>query len=153
MNTSWYQSLYLWDTETGQRVRSAQYKEDDAEVSLPHRFCGLTFSPDGQHIVAGTEASEIYYFNCKTGLEEERFFCNSRSINAIRFSPDGSRLFTGANDWTVRIWDPETHEELRVLTGHTSRIESLSFNQDGSKLYSAARDKTVRIWDATPPPR
>ena len=151
--SSWYQALYLWDAETGQRVRSAQYKEDDAEVSLPHRFCGLTFSPDGQHIVAGTEASEIYYFNCKTGLEEERFFCNSRSINAIRFSPDGSRLFTGANDWTVRIWDPETHEELRVLTGHTSRIESLSFNQDGSKLYSAARDKTVRIWDATPPPR
>ena len=151
--SSWYQSLYLWDAETGQRVRSAQYKEDDAEVSLPHRFCGLTFSPDGRHIVAGTEASEIYYFNCKTGLEEERFFCNSRSINVIRFSPDGSRLFTGSSDWTVRIWDPKTREEIRVLTGHAGKIQSLSFNQDGSKLYSAARDKTIRIWDATPSPR
>ena len=149
-SSAWDQSLLLWDAETGQLVQKAKCKEVDSEVSLDHKFTALTFSPDSRHIVAGTQASEIYYFNCKTGLEVDRFFCNCRTIYTMTFSPDGSRLVTGSPDWTVRIWDSKTHEELRVLTGHTSNVETVCFNRDGSKLYSASRDKTVRIWDATP---
>ena len=149
-SSSWDQKLYLWDAETGQRIRSAKYEEVDTNVSLEHRFRAITFSPDGRHVVAGTYASEIFYFNCETGMEEERFFCNSRSIDVITFSPDGSRLVIGSHDWSIRIWDPKTHEEVRVLNGHTGGVEALSFNRDGSKLYSAARDRTVRVWDASP---
>ena len=146
-------ALYFWDAKTGQRIQSAQFKEADSEVPLEHRFKAFTFSPDGRHIVAGTEEGEIFYFNFKTGLQEAHFISNARSIDEIIFSPDGSRLAIGSNDQTVRILDPKTHEELRVLTGHTSNVESICFNRDGSKLYSASIDGTVRVWNATPSQR
>ena len=149
-SSDWNELLILWDAETGEQVHSIEYQKRKSEVKTDRRYKSMTFSPDSRHLVAGTQTSEIYYFDCETGLEVDRFFCNTRSIDAITFSPDGSRLVIGSNDFTVRIRDPKTHEELRVLTGHTNDVYSLSFNRSGTKLYSSSRDGTVRIWDATP---
>ena len=145
--------LYFWDADTGQRVQQAQFKKRTHQTPGGRRFKSMTFSSDSRKIVAGTQASEIFVFDCETGMEEARYLGNCSNIGSIAFSPDGSRLVTGSTDHTIRIWDPKTFEELRVLTGHSDYVDSLSFNSDGSKLYSASRDGTVRVWDATPPPQ
>ena len=117
--SSWDKLLFLWDAKTGEQVQQARFGDSSSQRWNAKRFKSVEFSPDSRQIIAGTEAGLIYYFDCETGLETERFFGNSTSIRTITFSPDGSRLVTGSIDQTIRIWDPQTHEELRVLTGHT----------------------------------
>ena len=146
-------SLHFWDATTGQHLRTAKYKSRDSGEPGYRRFRSLTFSPDSKNIYAGTQASEIFVFDCETGKEKTQFFGDSSGINVMTFNPDGSRLITGSNDHTIRIWDPKTFEELRILTGHTDYVKSLYFNRDGTKLYSASRDGTARVWDGTPSPR
>ena len=146
----WDKLLFLWDAKTGEKVQQAKFGDLYNQRFLSKKFKSIKFSPDSRQILAGVSSGDIYYFDCKTGLEKSRFFGNSNDITAITFSPDGSRLVTGSTDQTIRIWDAETREELRILTGHTRYVESLSFNRDGTKLYSSSRDGTVRVWDATP---
>ena len=143
-------SLHFWDATTGQHLRAVKYESHYSGEPGYRRFRSLTFSPDSKNIYAGTQASEIFVFDCETGKERTQFFGDSSGISVMTFNPDGSRLITGSNDHTIRIWDPKTFEELRILTGHTDSVKSLCFNRDGTKLFSASRDGTARVWDGTP---
>ncbi len=87
----------------------------------------MTFSPDGQTLVAGT------------GL-------TSSSIEIIKqLSRVGSRTEERKN--VVRIWDVSTGLSDLELQSRTENYSVLTFSSDGSELYCSGDFATIDVWN------
>jgi WD40 repeat protein len=66
---------------------------------------GLTFSPDGKTLAAGTKAGFIERWNVETGERLPELRGHSAPVWALAFSPDGRSLVSGGYDGALRLWD------------------------------------------------
>ena len=169
--------IKVWDVESHKLVKAWTYQEEGPAVAISpnDRFMAaggwtvgiyttegkwvnsvevgcdvfsLSFSPDGNKLVCGTEGDiRIYDFKVGTLIlgplkgHEDR-------ITSVLWSRDGRRLFSASDDKTVRCWNSGTGEQIgQPWTGHTRWIYSLCLSPDGRLLASASLDQTVRFWD------
>jgi WD40 repeat protein len=98
-------TVLLWDTATGNRVRSMR--------GLPSKAHGLTFSPDGT-VLAVNCGSDILLFE----VESSRLLRRLRPFESsptIRFSPDGKQIHghRTEHDGVILSWDVITGEHRR----------------------------------------
>ncbi|KZP17818.1 WD40 repeat-like protein [Athelia psychrophila] len=110
----------------------------------------VAYSPDGRHIVSGSDDETIRVWDAETGeAVGEPLRGHTNYIMAIAYSPDGRHIVSGSVDKTIRIWDAETGESVgKPLRGHTGAIWSIACSPDGRYIVSGSEDQTLRIWDA-----
>ena len=65
----------------------------------------LAFTPDGKHLVAGTELGLLRVWDVATWDSLSTIQAHDGNIRAIAFSPDGKSMATASHDWTIKIWD------------------------------------------------
>src|ERR1700733_3453217 len=71
----------------------------------------IAFSPDGQHIVSGSDNWTIRVWNAMTGETAAGPFTGHTScVRSVAFSPDGQHIVSGSDDRTIRVWNPLTGE-------------------------------------------
>ena len=105
----------------------------------------VTFTPDGQTVVAALGDRSIYLFDVTT--REVRFLRGHRDqVYTVEPSPNGSRLASGSWSGELRIWDLETGTS-HALAGHDAGVNFLEYSPDGGLLATGSDDHTVRIWD------
>jgi WD40 repeat protein len=116
-----------------------------------HTDCirSVGFSPDGTHIVSGSDDKTIRVWNAKTGEEVMKpLEGHTHYVTSVGFSPDGTHIVSGSHDKTIRIWDVRTGEEvMKPLNGHTYCVRSVGFSPDGTHIVSGSDNKTMRVWD------
>ncbi|KZP17812.1 WD40 repeat-like protein [Athelia psychrophila] len=110
----------------------------------------VAYSPDGAHIVSGSDDNTIRIWDAETGeAVGEPLRGHSATIMAIVYSPDGRHIVSGSKDKTIRIWDAETGEAVgEPLIGHTEPIWAIAYLPDGAHIISGSDDNTIRRWDA-----
>ncbi len=89
--------VLIWDVIQNKQVLSCQGHWVGA--------CGLSWSPDGTRLVAGSFDHTAQVWNAKTG---ERLFIyqgHTAWVTAVAWSPDGKYIASGSRDNTVQIWD------------------------------------------------
>lgn len=131
---------------------------------VPGEFIhSISLSPDGKHIVAGSQDGRVCMFDLHTGnivgtppwrTPPHR---HQDIVLSVMYSPDGSRVVSGSQDTTIIQWDV-TRGWLEPLA-RTPKIESVEgiyrgvdtvvYSPDGHKFASISGDSIVRIWDAT----
>ncbi|KAG8776851.1 hypothetical protein FRC15_011673 [Serendipita sp. 397] len=111
----------------------------------------VTYSPDGRHIISGSEDCTIRMWDAVTGdaigkpLEGHADWTSS-----VAYSPDGRHIISGSDDCTIRMWDAETGDTVgKPLEGHTGWIRCVAYSPDGHRIISGSHDCTIRIWDPT----
>ena len=132
-------NLYLWDVETGKRLK--------ALTEATKNIFSVAFSSDGKTLASGNAGNTIRLWDIATGEKLKTLTGHTNWVFSVAFSPGGQTLASGSWDHTIRLWDPTTGQHLKVLTGHTLTVWSVAFSPDGLTLASGSHDKTIRLWN------
>jgi WD40 repeat protein/serine/threonine protein kinase len=138
----------LWDLTTGQQV----FEGDGQAGELTGVAYSVAFSPDGHHLVAGSEYEGAIVWDTADGhvvlrLPEHK---KEKAAESVAFSPDGTLIASGSWGGVLRIWDARTGQLLHERQGHGQRrISAVAFHPDGRWLATAGFDRTVQVWDTT----
>jgi len=110
----------------------------------------VAYSPDGQHIISGSEDSTIRIWDAETGAPVGNpLEGHIGLVESVAYSPDGRHIISGSFDRTIRIWDAETGAPASdPLEGHTGSVGSVAYSPDGRHIISGSDDKTIRTWKA-----
>jgi WD40 repeat protein len=139
-----YQSVTLWDSQTGQVRRRL--------TGFAERVVALAFSADSKLLATGggapTEDGEIKIFDVATGkVVTDIKGGHSDTVFGVAFSPDGKVLATCGADKFVKTWEVPAGELIKSFEGHTHHVLDVGWKADGKLLASAGADNVVKVWD------
>src|SRR5258706_11431360 len=70
----------------------------------------IAYSPDGRHIVSGSEDRTIRIWDAENGTAiGSPLEGHAGSVSSIAYSSDRQRFASGSFDNTIRVWDPFLH--------------------------------------------
>jgi WD40 repeat protein len=107
----------------------------------------VAFSPDGTHILSGSEDNTIKLWDTNTGNLIRTITGHTSFVNSVAFSPDGRQILSGSSDNTVKLWDAETGNLIRTFAGHTGTVNTVAFISNYKQIVSGSDDRTIRLWD------
>lgn len=108
----------------------------------------VVFSPDGRHVLSGSQDQTVRLWDLRTGKTIRRFAGSEHHVLTVAFSSDGRKVMAGGEDRIIRVWDTATARPIHTLSGHTHKTWSLAFSPDDTLILSGSEDGTVRLWDA-----
>ncbi|MFG5121782.1 WD40 repeat domain-containing protein [Methylorubrum sp. POS3] len=132
-------ALRLWEIGTGQLIRTFEGHKG--------RVTSVAFSPDGNHVLSGSEDKTLRLWETDTGRFIRSFEGHQDGVNAVAFSKDGRRVLSGDGDGKLRLWEANTGQLLQAIEGHELAILSVAFSPDGRRLLSGG-DEALKLWDA-----
>ncbi len=107
---------------------------------------GITFSPDGNFLIAGGKNIVIWNFKTKQKMKETKN--TNKRITSISYSPNGDYLVSSFYEKnTIEIRNTNNFKVEKVLKGHKRRVTQLVFSPDSNFLASGADDKTTILWN------
>ncbi len=114
----------------------------------------VTYSPDGQFLIAGSDEGVIHQWNLIEGRLVRTLTSESKIVHSMSFSPDGRWLATAGDSGRVQIWDWEAGEVAHTLEAHRTNLQAgtqgalqVVFSPDGKLLASAGCDATAKLWN------
>ncbi|KAG2120393.1 hypothetical protein DEU56DRAFT_984449 [Suillus clintonianus] len=124
-------------------VTTLKIHEQDSDIS------SISYFPDGQRMISGTENGTTRQWDLKAGREiEEARDVWKKEVWAVAVSRDGRWVVTaGGDDDTGELKACEVETGIvKEFKGHSERIYCIDISADGL-LASGALDRTVRIWN------
>ncbi len=142
--------IYLYETRTAKEADRFTWHD-------PTMPTCLTFSPDGQYLLAAHEerplteghpGNSLRLWDVASKRELRRIPVRTGNIPAMAISPDGKTL-AAADVATILLFEQASGKERGRFTGHREWIWSLAFSPDGRLLASGSLDYTACVWDVT----
>lgn len=130
-------------------------EEDDGDVK-EGLFCDFTcasFSPDGKHVVVGSQNGNVYCFQInKDGQLEEiaKFQTGDMVRSSPAWSPNGDFFVIGSDDkaiYGLRIEDNKLIQVGKHITGN-GIFSSPAFSPDGQYVVVGSRENKLMIFQA-----
>jgi len=112
----------------------------------------VAYSPDGQHIVSGSDDNTVIIWDARTGkVISGPLKGHTGSIFSVAYSPNGKHIVSGSDDTTICVWDAETGQLVSgPLKGHKGSVFSVAYSLDGKHFVSGSLDNSISVWDADP---
>ena len=133
-----YESILMWDTETGKIKSTMKWRRGTSTHSL-------AYSPKGRFIASG-HYNGVRLWEKKPDVNVPRRdtigeYTNNRILRehkdyiyTFAFSPDEETLLTASKDGTIQAWDTTTGDQLYTCTGHLEGIRDIALSEDGDSI-------------------
>ena len=139
--TSRANGIQLWDTSTGERLRS---------LPTSNQVWSVTFSSNGNQLAA-VGRGIVLMWNLASNTPPVSLPGYPLTVWSAAFSPDGRHLATASSDRGIRVWDTSRLELDGILRGHGDEVWCVAFSPDGQTLATGSKDRTVMLWPARLP--
>lgn len=134
---------------------SLTLKETSGFTAHGNTVFGLSWFPDGRHLISCGRDAKLKLWNCENGNQpelEKEIPAHLFGIHDVKVHPSKPILATGSTDKTIKIWDAETLKLLRVLdksrhAGHGHSINQILWLGKRELLLSCSDDRTISAWD------
>ncbi|KAJ3003651.1 UNVERIFIED_CONTAM: hypothetical protein HDU68_005576, partial [Siphonaria sp. JEL0065] len=144
LSCSYDKWIKLWDTETGQCIRSFSTRR------IPN--C-VSFNPGKQNIfLTGCADKKVYQFDINSGNVVQEYDQHLGAVNTVTFVDNNRRFVTTSDDKTLRAWEydipvvikyiaePDMHS-MPAVTIHPSQKWLACQSLDNQILIYAASDR------------
>ncbi|KAI8149226.1 WD40-repeat-containing domain protein [Fennellomyces sp. T-0311] len=146
LSASYDRNIKLWDTETGQCIRTF------STGKIP--YC-VTFNPDEDKqnvFLTGCSDKKIVQFDVDTGEITQEYDQHLGAVNTITFVDDNRRFITTSDDKTMRAWEfdipvvikyiaePDMHS-MPAVTLHPNNKWMACQSLDNQIVVYGARDR------------
>ncbi|MBT3202095.1 MAG: WD40 repeat domain-containing protein [Phycisphaerales bacterium] len=117
------------------------------------RFTAMSISPDGRHVVLGSQDGYIWVADLPS-LKTHRRITNDGScghVNAgnMAFSPDGKLLLVGARYGPIRLFNVDGFKVINTSPAHQGDVTDAYFSAKGDMLRTIGEYGFVCLWDST----
>ncbi|MDB6032037.1 MAG: Protein TolB [Verrucomicrobiales bacterium] len=141
-------NLNIWDGRSGA-----------LRTNLNLDTYGLTFSPDGAILAAGSSDHTIKLYSTTNWAIRATLTGHTTPPATLRFNPSGSTLCSAGYslDGAIRLWSVHDQQQIGTLGESTESIGSMAIASDGSVLASGCasddgdrpprHDFLVRLWE------
>lgn len=106
----------------------------------------LTYSPDGQYVVATNSNNAIQIWSAE-GILLQELSDNENRLSDLTFSPDSTQITATSQD-TITIWDIESGSISQTLTRAETSFEEVIY-LTATTLVAAASQSGIFFWEAT----
>jgi WD40 repeat protein len=129
----------LVDLERGAETGRIEAQEDGVLY--------VTFTPEGDGLVASGEDGTIRRFDLATGALVTEYRGHTAGVTAVSFSTDGARMVSGGDDATVRVWDAASGALLSTRSPHRGWVNFSTFLPGRDTFLTVGTDDDVFAWD------
>jgi WD40 repeat protein len=124
------------------------------DMSRPGSVRDMTFSPDGQVLLAAVEGTSADWWDTTTGAEifdAPPIVGDGAEITRLAMSPSSTVVALGRQNGRVELWSNaggDRWEQVEVDGRHMDRVTWIDFDDEGNRLVSTSADGQAMIWDA-----
>src|SRR5262249_48830351 len=114
----------------------------------------MTFSPDGQTLVASAYDTDMRVWNARNGELMKVVDDMTVSMFDLAYSPQGRQLAAAGVDRIIYLWDAKAWKLVRKISGQPEMISAMEFSPDGKLLVTGGMNEMaftapvkVIVWD------
>jgi WD40 repeat protein len=141
------ETIRLWDGQSGKELMPS-FQPHSTNLNC------VTFSKDGNRVVAGAGQADGVFFSSPTILVWEvktrkrvLGLHHPGGVLAVAVSPEGKTIASAGGDFTLKLWDVEAKKEKWTVRGTGQWFSSLVFTPNGRWLLSGSMDGTIKVWE------
>ncbi|CAE6431342.1 unnamed protein product [Rhizoctonia solani] len=146
--------LSLFDPRT-----VAMIGDVDTLPARPERILSIDISPDGKHIVSGSDRHTLRIWDINGDLIHGPLAEHASGVRLVRYSADGNRILSCSSDPTLRQWNARNGRLIQVINPieEKNRYESFqspwfrcaAYSPDGGHIATLSYSSDVCIWCST----
>lgn len=150
IGTNSQSTVEVWDTQTGQKLRSLHgHIAAVSSLAWNHQHCLTTGGRDSRIINHDVRCENSHI---------STYAAHQANISGLKWNEDGSSLASGGNDDLLCIWDSkmssgrsQTVEPRLRLRGHTAAVKGIDWSPLRRGVLASgggSRDRTIKIWNS-----
>lgn len=127
--------IRIWDANAGRC---------EVEYGSLEGVFGLTFSPDGRVVLAGSMNQAVWYDRV---TRRQQVLSHPSNVYAVAFHPRGHLFVTGGADGELHWWDAASLRCRASVTAHADRLRKAVFSPNGGEIVATVGlDAKLAFW-------
>jgi WD40 repeat protein len=133
--------IELWEVNSGQGAFEL--------IDLPSEITGLSFSADGNRLVASSLEDKAIVWDLQAGTPQVLMEIETgNEILDVALTKDGKVLFVAGESELVQIWDLDSSEMVDSINTRSYKNPSLAISEDGKILAVGGTQGAVQLRNA-----